>query len=128
MRSSSQRPKTGQQYLLFQALARFHGLWSPPVKLTVEAAMLTDANDGTRVDGEAARRIDASEVLPLLQLLLTIVADLECDYERERDRIGGTVMDPDLRDKALRELDKTHQERRDPFLQRLRRIEEQLSP
>jgi hypothetical protein len=101
---------------------------STPVKLTVEAAMLTDANDGTRVDGEAARQIYASEVLPLLQLLLTIVADLECDYERERDQIGSTVMDPDLRDKALKELDKTHRERRDPFLQRLRRIEEQLSP
>ena len=90
--------------------------------------MLADANDGTRGDSEAARQIYASEVLPLLQLLLTIVADLECDYERERDRIGGTVLDPRLKDKALKELDKTHRERRDPFLQRLRRIEEQLSP
>jgi hypothetical protein len=101
---------------------------STPVKLTVEGAMLTDANDRPRVDGEAARQIYASEVLPLLRLLLTIVADLECDYERERDQIGSTVLDPDLRDKALKELDKTHQERRDPFLQRLRRIEQQLSP
>jgi hypothetical protein len=57
-----------------------------------------------------------------------MVADLDCDYDRERDQIGGTIGDPQLRDKALEDLDKRHQERRDPYLQRLRRIEEQLSP
>jgi hypothetical protein len=90
--------------------------------------MLIHANGGTRLEGEADRRIYAAEVLPLLQLLLTIVADLDCEYERERDQIGATVMDPDLRDKALDELETRHQERRDPYLQRLRRIEEQISP
>jgi hypothetical protein len=74
------------------------------------------------------RRIYASEVLPLLQLLLTMVADLDGDYERERDQIGATIRDPQLRDKALEALDKRHQERRNPHPQRLRRIEEQLSP
>ena len=62
------------------------------------------------------------------QVLLTMVADLECDYEREREQIGATVMDLTLRGKALDELEKRHHERRDPYLQRLRRIEEQLSP
>ena len=57
-----------------------------------------------------------------------MVADLDCEYERERDQIGGTAMDPDLGDTALEELDKRHHERRDPYLQRLRRIEEQISP
>ena len=80
------------------------------------------------MESEADRRIYASEVLPLLQLLLTMVADLDCDYERERDQIGGTIRDPQLRDKALQELDKRHQEQRHPHFQRLRRIEEQLSP
>ena len=90
--------------------------------------MVTDATGGHRLDGEADRRIYAAEVLPLLQVLLTMVADLECDYARERDRIGGMTMDPDRRDTALEELEKRHHERRDPYLQRLRRIEEQLSP
>jgi hypothetical protein len=90
--------------------------------------MWTYANTGPRLENEADRRIYASEVLPLLQLLLTMVADLDCDYERERDQIGGTIGNPQLRDKALKELDKRHQERRNPHLQRLRRIEEQLSP
>jgi hypothetical protein len=82
----------------------------------------------TRLDGEADRRIYDAEVLPLLQLLLTIVADLDCEYEREQERIGVTVMDLHVREKALDDLDKRHQDRRDPYLQRLRRIEEQLSP
>ena len=80
------------------------------------------------MDGEADRGIYDSEALPLLQVLLTMLADLELDYERERDQIGATVTNPDLRDTALDELDKRHRERRDPYLQRLRRIEEQLSP
>ena len=90
--------------------------------------MVTHVNDGTRLEGEADRRIYAPEALPLLQVLLTIVADLDCEYERERDQVDATVMDPDLRDKALDELKTRHQARRDPCLQRLRRIEEQLSP
>jgi hypothetical protein len=90
--------------------------------------MVTYANDGTRLDGEADRRIYASEALPLLQVLLGMLADLDFDCERERDQIGATVMDPDLRGKALEELETRHQERRDPYLQRLRRIEEQISP
>src|SRR5215212_7876298 len=57
-----------------------------PVKLRVEAAMGTYANGGTRLEGDANRRIYDSEVLLLLQVLLTMVADLECDYECERDR------------------------------------------
>ena len=48
--------------------------------------MLTYATGRTRLNGEAERRIYASEVLPLLQLLLTMVADLDGDYERERNR------------------------------------------
>jgi hypothetical protein len=90
--------------------------------------MVTYVKAGTHLDSEANRRICDSEVLPLLQVLLTMVADLECDYARERDRIGGMTMDPDRRDTALEELEKRHHERRDPYLQRLRRIEEQLSP
>ena len=90
--------------------------------------MGTYATGRTRLDGEADRRIYAAEVLPLLQLLLTMVADLDCEYEREQERIGATIMDPELRDTALAELEKRHQDRRDPYLQRLRRIEEQLSP
>jgi hypothetical protein len=97
-----------------------------PVKLRVEAAMGTYANAGTRLEGDANRRIYDSEVLLLLQVLLTMVADLDCDYERERDQIGATLMDPDLRDTALEELETRHHERRDPYLQRLRRIGEQL--
>ena len=46
--------------------------------------MVTYANAGTRLEGDANRRIYDSEVLPLLQVLLTMVADLDCDYERER--------------------------------------------
>jgi hypothetical protein len=59
---------------------------------------------------------------------ITTVADLGCDYERERHQIGGTIKDPQLRDKALEALDEKYQERRNPHLQRLRRIEERLSP
>ena len=90
--------------------------------------MFTYADRGTRLDGEADHRIYDSDALPLLRLLLMMLADLDCDYERERDQIGGTISDPDLRDQALEELEKRHQERRDPYLQRLRRIEEQPSP
>ena len=90
--------------------------------------MGTYAKSGTRPDGAVDGWIYDSEVLPLLQVLLTMVADLECDYERERDQIGGMTMDPHRRDTALEELEKRHHERRDPYLQRLRRIGEQLSP
>src|SRR5215218_4709331 len=90
--------------------------------------MGTYAKSATHLEADDGRRIYDSEVLPLLQVLLTMVADLDCDYERERDQIGATVMDSVLRDKALKELEKRHHERRDPYLQRLRRIEEQLSP
>ena len=90
--------------------------------------MWTYAKGGTRLEADTGRQIYDSEVRPLLQLLLTMVADLEWEYERERDQIGATDMDPDLRDTALKELEKRHQDRRDPYLQRLRRIEEQLSP
>ena len=89
--------------------------------------MVTYAEGGTRLERDASRRIYAAEVLPLLRLLLTLLADLEFDYEREQEQVGATVMNPDLRDTALDELDKRHHERRDPYLQRLRRIEEQLS-
>src|SRR5215212_2423345 len=39
--------------------------------------------------------------------------------EREQEQISAMVMDPDLRDKALEELEARHRERRDPYLQRL---------
>jgi hypothetical protein len=55
------------------------------VKLRVEAAMSTYANDGTRLEGETDRRIYASEALPLLQVLLRMLADLNFDCERGRE-------------------------------------------
>ena len=65
---------------------------------------------------------------PLLQSLLATLADLDFAYERERDRISGSTEAPSVQARALRKLEVEHQERREPYIQHLSLLQEQMLP
>jgi hypothetical protein len=64
-------------------------------------------------------RLYSPDIQPLLQALLSALADIDFDYEIERDRLSNTSPDNDLKTKALEKLKARHRARREPYIQQL---------
>jgi len=63
---------------------------------------------------------------PLLQSLLSTLADIDLEYEQAKDRISKNSPDLNLRIRVLERLKAQHQERRTPYIQQLAILQENM--
>jgi hypothetical protein len=75
---------------------------------------------------EAQPRMYSPDLQPLLQSLLGTLADIDFEYERERDHISSHTMDMNLKIRLLEKLKQHHRERREPYLQQLAILHERI--
>jgi hypothetical protein len=76
-------------------------------------------------DGNFARMY-SSNTKPLLQSLLSTLADIDFEYEQTKDRISKSSPDLNLRIRVLEKLKAQHQERRMPYIQQLAVLQERM--
>jgi hypothetical protein len=62
----------------------------------------------------------------LLQSLLATLADLDFDYEKEREKLSNTSPDTTIKIRALEKLKNRHRERRDPYIQQLTILQKRM--
>jgi len=74
----------------------------------------------------AQPRMYSPDLQPLLQSLLGTLADIDFEYERERDTINDRTMDMNLKIRLLEKLKQHHRERREPYLQQLAILHERI--
>lgn len=63
---------------------------------------------------------------PLLQSLLATLADIDFDYEKEREKLRTAAPDTSLELRALERLKARHRERREPYIQQLAVLQERM--
>ncbi len=71
-------------------------------------------------------RIYSPALQPLLQSLLATLADLDFDYEKERERLSKTSPDTNIKVRALETLRTRHRERREPYIQQLAILQKRM--
>ncbi len=65
---------------------------------------------------------------PLLQSLLSTLANIDFEYEQARDKISKNSPDLNLKIRILEKLKAQHQERRLPYIQQLAILQERMIP
>ncbi|MXQ12614.1 hypothetical protein [Microvirga makkahensis] len=63
---------------------------------------------------------------PLLQSLLSTLADIDFEYEQARDKVNKHSPDLNLKIRILEKLKAQHQERRTPYIQQLAILQERM--
>jgi hypothetical protein len=63
---------------------------------------------------------------PLLQSLLSTLADIDFDYEVEREKVSNTARDTNLKIRALEKLKARHRERREPYIRQLALLQQRM--
>ena len=71
-------------------------------------------------------RMHSPAVQPLLQSLLSTLANMDFEYERERQKIGETTKDANLKKRVLAKLTEQHCERREPYIQQLAILQDRI--
>ncbi len=71
-------------------------------------------------------RMYSPTLQPLLQSLLSTLADIDFAYDCEREKISKTSPDINLRIRVLEKLKAQHQARRAPYLHQLAKLQEQM--
>jgi hypothetical protein len=71
-------------------------------------------------------RMYSPDLQPLLQSLLGTLADIDLEYERERDNVNGRAMDMNLKIRLLEKLKQHHRQRREPYLEQLAILHERI--
>ncbi len=74
----------------------------------------------------AQPRMYSPDLQPLLQSLLGTLADIDFEYERERDTISSRTIDRNLKIRLLKKLKQHRRERREPYLQQLAILHERI--
>ena len=72
-------------------------------------------------------RIYSPAFQPLLQSLLATLADLDFDYEKEREKLSNASPDTNIKIRALEKLKNRHRERRDPYIQQLAILQKRMT-
>ena len=67
-------------------------------------------------------------VQPLLQSLLSTLADIDFEYEQARNKVSNSSPDLNLKIRVLEKLKAQHQERRMPYIQQLAILQERMIP
>ena len=81
-----------------------------------------------RSGGESSRQAGmySPNLQPLMQSLLATLADIDFEYEREREKLSSVSRDANLRIRVLEKLRAQHRERRDPYIQQLAAIQSRI--
>jgi hypothetical protein len=66
------------------------------------------------------------DILPLLQSLLAALADIDFEYQKDRETILKSPIEEPLKQRAIATLAERHHERRDPYLRELDKLERQI--
>ena len=66
------------------------------------------------------------EVLPLLQLLLAALADIDYEHESDIETVRSSSADEWLKQATIRKLQERHWERRAPYARRLDVLQKQI--
>ncbi|MBB3018450.1 hypothetical protein FHR70_001504 [Microvirga lupini] len=77
-------------------------------------------------NGAHQSRIYSPTFQPLLQSLLATLADLDFDYEKEREKLSNTSPDTNIKIRALEKLKTRHRERREPYIQQLAILQKRM--
>jgi hypothetical protein len=72
-------------------------------------------------------RIYSPDLQPLVQTLLSTLADIDFNYEIERERLNNTSPDINLKLNALEKLKARHRERREPYIQQLAALQQRMT-
>ena len=71
-------------------------------------------------------RMYSPSLQPLLQSLLATLANIDFEYERERERLSDRTMDMALKARVLEKLEQQHRERREPYVQQLSVLQDRI--
>ena len=66
------------------------------------------------------------EVLPLLQLLLAALADIDFEHESDIETVRNSAADEWLKQTTIRKLQERRQERRAPYVRKLEGLQKQI--
>jgi hypothetical protein len=89
--------------------------------------MLANKAHVHRVEESPPRRVYSPELQPLLQSLLSTLADLDFAYEQERERlIADETSNLVVRKRALERLNERHHEQCEPYIRHLEAIQERI--
>ena len=88
-----------------------------------------DANRpyGADVSGTPRPRVYSAELQPLLQSLMSTLANMDFEYEQERSRMCVDPRDGTLKHRMLQKLQARHQERRRPYVDQLILLQDRIS-
>lgn len=90
--------------------------------------MLVCKSHHKRTEESPPRRVYTPELQPLLQSLLSTLADLDFTYERERERlIADDTWNLVVRKRALERLSERHREQCEPYIRHLEVIQAKIS-
>ena len=67
-------------------------------------------------------RVSPAEVEPLMQTLLSTLADIDFEYEYERRKLNCSGADRSLKTMMCQRLEERHRERRRPYIEELNRL------
>jgi hypothetical protein len=66
------------------------------------------------------------DILPLMQSLLRALADIDFEFQKDRETILKSAIEEPLKRRVIATLAKRHHERRDPYLQEIDKLERQV--
>lgn len=70
--------------------------------------------------------IYAPDLQPLMQSLLSTLADFEVEHETDLSKLKASRMDPRLKAELRSRIEARHRERREPYLAELTRLEQRV--
>jgi len=76
--------------------------------------------------GASLTRIYSPTFQPLLQSLLATLADIDFDYEQEREKLCSNSHNSNTKIRALEKLRARHRERREPYIQQLAILQQRM--
>lgn len=76
--------------------------------------------------GALVSRMYSHNIQPQLQSLLSTLADIDFDYELERETLSNSSTDSGLKIKALGNLKARHRERREPYIRQLAVLQQRM--
>ena len=75
----------------------------------------------------SAARMYSPHLQPLLQTLLSALADIDFEYECEREKLDGNPLDLPTKTRLLDKLKARHHERRMPYVRQLAILQKRMS-
>ena len=76
--------------------------------------------------GMDAARTYSPEVLPLLQLLLATLADIDFEHESDIETVRNSSADEWLKQATIRKLQERRQQRRAPYVRKLEGLQKHI--